>query len=425
MSIIIEGTPIDINQGETYIAESGAGVGSNRIVAFLVTDAGPGVVPSSMTMGTQGASLVNLRTAAVAGDDVACSVFYIKEADIPTGAQTITVSGIVNDPKIFCFTLSNVNQTSVVKSTVGSFELTATTSVSFSGLTSVENGLALSVVARKGGGFVGLTEPTGWTEEFDLRHRTGLARVAAASIVTDGSTYSGTWVGTPAGEWATVAVSFDSASKGISCTSSPLTFIGGDAELSATNVVSESPTTWFNGEWWRSPWWGSSWWPAAGNVTLNCESSELSFTGGDADLVPPAITITLDCDAGALTFTGGNGALSTPVQGDAGTLTFTGGDATFSIEFTSELFTISKVGTFDNLGIIYNKDVAFNPNTDIGYKILSRIDVDTIEIDKVFGTPPQQYSIQRQIAETSLPAKMTFEFNGTDWVLIDIHNIGL
>ena len=61
----------------------------------------------------------------------------------------------------------------------------------------------------------------------------------------------------------------------------------------------------------------------------------------------------------------------------------------------------------------------------IGYKIVSRVDVDTIRLDGIFGDPPQNYQILKQVAETSVPARIELEFNGTDWVLVSNTPLGL
>lgn len=242
--------------------------------------------------------------------------------------------------------------------------------------------------------------------------------------------------------WTTVDASFSvaamavfkgSASTTLDADAGAITLTGGDATLSQTGGLSEPPSTWFN-SWWKVPTFGSAseWWELAGNVTLNAELGTITLTGGDATLFDNTGDVTLDVDLGTITLTGGDALLTSQVvtiAADAGAITLTGGDATLDIEFSGQEFTLSTSGTFDGKGIRFDTDVAFNTTNGvtagIGYKILSRIDVDTVELNGIFGTPPQGYQIMKQISETSVPARIEIEFNGTEWVLISNTPSGL
>ena len=200
---------------------------------------------------------------------------------------------------------------------------------------------------------------------------------------------------------------------------------GGNATLSAP-TLSEGASTWHNGQWWRSPTYGSGkWYELTGSVTLTAEAGTIVVTGGSATLTSTDADVTLNAEAGSVVVTGGGAKLSVPLVAEAGIVTITGGSATLSIEFTSEKFIISTAGTFDNKGIQYGKDIAYNSSTDIGYTILSRVDVDSIELDGIFGTAPQPYQILTYVTETTVPACMIVEFKNGQWQLISNTPSGL
>jgi hypothetical protein len=137
----------------------------------------------------------------------------------------------------------------------------------------------------------------------------------------------------------------------------------------------------------------------------------------------------LEVDSGTVTVTGGYAALSTPLLATAGAVTITGGDAELDIEYSGDPLTLSTSDTFDGKGITFGKDVAVNITDGVAaataFRIEARIDSDTVLLNGIFGTPPQLFQIYKHIADAPVNSKMTLEYNGTRWVLVDQHTLGL
>jgi len=115
MAIALEGTPSVIVDGGSYTAET---TGSDRLVVFSCAGhIGGDVLCTGADMGAQAATEGKLPAA---GRKAPTGLYYIKEADIPTGSQTITLSvsaGSLDDSQITCYTLSGVDQTTPIKAT--------------------------------------------------------------------------------------------------------------------------------------------------------------------------------------------------------------------------------------------------------------------------------------------------------------------
>lgn len=111
MTIAIEGTPTVIADGGSYTAET---TGSDRLVVFVIH----GVKSINIAIGTpsMGAqSCADAIRSTYVGHAVS-AIVYIKDADIPTGSQTISgnFDSTPDGSQITCFTLSGVDQTTPV-----------------------------------------------------------------------------------------------------------------------------------------------------------------------------------------------------------------------------------------------------------------------------------------------------------------------
>ena len=212
--------------------------------------------------------------------------------------------------------------------------------------------------------------------------------------------------------------------KTLSASAGSITITGGSATLGAPSV-SEGATTWFNSNWWPDPTFGTTWWGSADDFVLTVDAGSITITGGSATLTESTIEIELLAEAGTVTLTGGGAKLSVPLPAGAGTISITGGSATFQIEYSSEEFIISNSSTFNGKGITLGKDIAYNNSTGIGYTILSRVDIDSLLLDGIFGTPPQPYNIQKYLTDATVKTMITVEFNGTEWVVVSTTTLGL
>jgi hypothetical protein len=216
------------------------------------------------------------------------------------------------------------------------------------------------------------------------------------------------------------------ATTSLTADAGSISVTSGNATLSV-NVGSEAATAWFNGQWWPNPYWGTSWWGSTDTFVYGADAGSITITGGEATLSYTATTV-LDGDAISIDITSGEATFTTTIDsisGDAGVILIRPKEATFQIEYTATEFTLSTSGTFDGKNIDFTKDVALHVVDGIGYKIVQRIDVDTILLNGIFGDPPQQFLIEQNLCETDVPARMEFEFNGTHWVLVSKTLIGL
>ena len=140
MSVAIEGTPQVIVEGGSYTAET---TGSDRAVVFVIH----AVYSVNFDIGTPTMGSQNCTEAIQDGstDKVASGIFYIKDADIPTGSQVVSGNFAItpDGSQITCFTLSGVDQTIPVFDTATLYAGSGNTET-VSGLTSAANGISIA-----------------------------------------------------------------------------------------------------------------------------------------------------------------------------------------------------------------------------------------------------------------------------------------
>jgi hypothetical protein len=117
MTAALVGTPVAIDSGGTYTAESG----SNRIVAFVVMaeDSTTARTLNSLSFGGDSATVVANQAS---GTRMTVAIAYVLEANIPSGAQTVTATFNTapnETARIHCYTFSGCAQSSPVTSSVG------------------------------------------------------------------------------------------------------------------------------------------------------------------------------------------------------------------------------------------------------------------------------------------------------------------
>lgn len=121
MAVAIAGTPAAVNDGGSYTAEAG----SNRLVVWtfgaMKSTENPPVI-SGVTFGGVAMSLA-VTSISAAQAFALTSVWYLKDADIPSGSQALVISWSVepNDTTYLgrCYTLTGVDQTSPLVDTDG------------------------------------------------------------------------------------------------------------------------------------------------------------------------------------------------------------------------------------------------------------------------------------------------------------------
>ena len=191
MATAIEGTPTRVASGGSYTAET---TGTNRVAAFVVhTDlSGTSDNVTALTFGAQSAT--KIVESNPTNNSGTASIWYIRDADIPTGSQTVTPTlsgGTLEDCTIDCYTLSDVDQTTP---SIGSDSAVSTgnsTTVSFTSLATVASGLAIGGANFQEFANRTWTPPTSWTEDVDA----GSLSLSACSAhyATSGATESGSW----------------------------------------------------------------------------------------------------------------------------------------------------------------------------------------------------------------------------------------
>jgi hypothetical protein len=189
MAVAIEGTPTKVADGENYTAETS---GSNRLVV-LVAHARNSNDPGSITGITMGSTGATLATNQGNQNQTASAVGYIKDADIPSGANAITVSvnNTLDSAQIHCFTLSGADQTTPEKDSGGGNSSGNSADVTHSSTTSTNGGMFVG-----GAQFDAFTNrtwspPTGWTEDLDVG--ADVKSACSAHLDATGSADAGTW----------------------------------------------------------------------------------------------------------------------------------------------------------------------------------------------------------------------------------------
>jgi hypothetical protein len=210
-----------------------------------------------------------------------------------------------------------------------------------------------------------------------------------------------------------------------------VTLVGGTMSIVAP-TLSEPQSTWYNSTWWKSPTYDipvagtdTPWFKEAVNYSLLLKSGSIDLVGGTMTLGETTNTTTLDMTAATVTLAVGMMTSSVPLSMTKAKVFVGGGGMTIEIEYSSEKFLISNSSTFDGLGISIGVDVALNTSDGKGYKILQRVDIDTLRLDGIFGTPPQPYKIVKNIHEMEGQTMTTFEFDGDRWHLVSETKLGL
>lgn len=191
---------------------------------------------------------------------------------------------------------------------------------------------------------------------------------------------------------------------------------------------SEPANTWYNGEWFPSPWHKTPWYEATDNIVLNADAFTIETIFADITTSIDILVTVMDAEPFTVLTTFTDAKLYVPFEVDSFAVTSTFQDVTFEFEFTSDVFIISTQPgeTFDGKGINFGTDICYNSSTDLGYTIVSRVDVDSILLDGIFGDAPQPFQIRRFVGETpSVKSVTTVEFNGTDWNVISTTTLGL
>jgi len=181
------------------------------------------------------------------------------------------------------------------------------------------------------------------------------------------------------------------------------------------NKSSEAANKWFNGNWWPDPFFGADWWEPTTAYSINADTFTIDVAFTDVTFTQNQLETVMVADAFAITIDFIDAALYTPFEVDSFAVTTTFTDVDFSFSSLPEAFIISNDTTFDGKSIIYGVDTAYNSSTDIGYTVLSRVDVDSLLLDGIFGTPPQPYEIRKYIGEITTPTRTVLEFDGSEW----------
>jgi hypothetical protein len=226
MAIAIEGTPsYGVSEAGTYTAET---TGTNRLLVICITgeDSSTPDINTSVTFGGVACtSVVEKRSGGTGGPYQTASIFYLKQADIPSGAQAIAVDfdsgALTSGPFFDCFTLSGVDQTTPVDDFV-STSLDNVAGTSFSGGvtldTNTNGGLSFAVVTTGGNATTyGTSGSWGlWDEKVDSVLNSGYSR-AVATIANNGTSVTAdpSW-STSQNFAAMVAAAFKPASAGTS-----------------------------------------------------------------------------------------------------------------------------------------------------------------------------------------------------------------
>jgi len=174
MSIL--GSPTAVTGGGTYTAETG----SNRLVVFSIgrrcTNTGSPELPSitEITWGslslTGGTILLAKNASVTNGGNSIAGIYYVKEADIPGGAQTIAVTydrTMNGSDLIIAFTLGGMNQSSPVDGS-GSTQTAAGSTDPFTGSITIADN-CIQILSAIFGGNPTITPDAAWTEDQDIQ----------------------------------------------------------------------------------------------------------------------------------------------------------------------------------------------------------------------------------------------------------------
>lgn len=228
MSVAVVGTPatpapFTSGTGTSYTA----GAGSNRVVVLVLehsSSAGGGTpVYTSVqpTFGGVNMTQVGSFITSTASRYQCASMWLLKEASIPSGAQTMVASwsdatNNLNEANALAtiYTLSGVDQGTPVTST-GSANGNSVTTITSSAVTSTTGGMTIYGVSFNASTAVGVSLPSGYTTDdtvtaFDF---SGYAAGGHKAIVTGGSESPAvSWTG--AGSAAILVANFQAVTAG-------------------------------------------------------------------------------------------------------------------------------------------------------------------------------------------------------------------
>lgn len=228
MSVAVVGTPAAIapftsGTGTSYTA----GAGSNRVVVLVLehTSSAGGGTPNytgvQPTFGGVNMTQVGSFITTTAARYMCASMWFLPEASIPSGAQTMVASwsngtNNLNEANALAtiYTLSGVDQTTPASS-VGSNISNSATTIASSSVTSTTGGLVIYGLSFNASSGTGVTLPSGYTTDeavtgFDFA---GFAAGGNKAIGTGGTeSPSASWTG--AGGVAILAANFQAVAAG-------------------------------------------------------------------------------------------------------------------------------------------------------------------------------------------------------------------
>jgi hypothetical protein len=173
MAIAIEGTQSHGNtEASTYTAET---TGADRLllIAFSVEDGSTPDVTGVTFGGVAATQAVTQRSGGTGGPYPGASLYYIKQANIPSGAQSCAITfdsdPMSTGPFISFYTLSGVDQTTPVDDTAfASLDNVSATSLAITLETNTSGGMAFAVFGLNLSGAPTITNSDGWTEDLDV-----------------------------------------------------------------------------------------------------------------------------------------------------------------------------------------------------------------------------------------------------------------
>ena len=173
--------------------------GSDRLL-IVKAAVGDGATITALTINGQAATEIIQNNDT--GDTTA--LFYIKEADLPTGGGTLTVTGPALYAKYEVSVLDNVDQTAPI---AVSGKANGNETVSVTGVVGVNGGMAITVDMQSSSSFP--TISAGYTDGSDLQGSFSNRGRAAYKPITDTSDNVFTWTGSTAIDqntsWAVVS----------------------------------------------------------------------------------------------------------------------------------------------------------------------------------------------------------------------------
>lgn len=189
---------ISYNSGADYTI--GASVpaiasGTDRLL-IIAAFVGGGEALGTVSLGSQVATQIVVEDST--GDLTA--LFYIKDADIPSGSNTLTCSGTVTNEDIAIELFEGVDQTNPIASSGGA---TSGGTIALSGITGVSGGAAFSLCGHSDSIF---PTQTNYTASINLQGSFSNRGATAYKLLTDTADNPTTWTVSTANRSATWAV---------------------------------------------------------------------------------------------------------------------------------------------------------------------------------------------------------------------------